>query len=105
MTTTKGKKLKIEMVGFEKSYNWRADLTNARDITLEKMGMSELGDSGDLRRLIPGTMNLYLDANKLYSWDQYFDIIQQLPYLRMITLTANKFKRIPQNYLEGKNLA
>jgi len=76
VTTTKGKKLKIEMVGFEQSYNWRADITNSRDITLEKMGISELGDPGDLRKLIPGTMNLYLDANKLYSWDQYFDIIK-----------------------------
>jgi len=55
--------------------------------------------------LIPGTMNLYLDMNKLYSWDQYFEIIGQLPYLRMITLTGNKFKRILPNYLEGKNVA
>ena len=58
VTTTKGKTLKIKMVGFEKSYNWRADLANARHITLEKMGILELDDSGDLRRLIPGTINL-----------------------------------------------
>ena len=50
-------------------------------------------------------MNLYLDKNKLYSWDQYFQIIHQLPYLGMITLTGNKFRRIPPNYLEGKNVA
>lgn len=67
--------VKIEMVGFEQIYNERADITNSRDISLELMGISDLGEEGVLRELIPGTMNLYLDKNKLYSWDQYFQII------------------------------
>ena len=50
-------------------------------------------------------MNLYLDKNKLYSWDQYFEIIHQLSYLRTITLTGNRFRQIAPNYLEGKNVA
>ena len=103
--SAKNKMVKIEMVGFEQIYEERADITNSRDISLENMNISEVGESGALRQLIPGTMNLYLDKNKLYSWDQYFQIIHQLPYLRLITLTGNRFRRIPDNYLEGKNIA
>ena len=69
------------------------------------MGISEVGEQGELSRLIPGTMNLYLDKNKLYSWDQYFAIIKQLPHLRTITMTGNRLRRLPEDYLEGKNLA
>ena len=72
VATTKGKAVKIEMVGFDQAYNWRTDITNSRDISLDNMGISDVGESGILRQLIPGTMNLYLDKNKLYSWDQYF---------------------------------
>ena len=61
--------VKIEMVGFDKTYEERADISNSRDITLELMGISDVGAPGEIRALIPGTMNLYLDRNKLYSWD------------------------------------
>ncbi len=70
--STKNKMVKIEMVGFDKTYEERADISNSRDITLELMGISDVGAPGEIRALIPGTMNLYLDRNKLYSWDQYF---------------------------------
>ena len=93
------------MVGFEKSYEERADITHSRDISLELSNISEVGAPGELQKLIPGAFNLYLDKNKLYSWDQYFTLIGQLPYLRLITLTGNKFKRIGPDYLEGKDLA
>ena len=53
------------MVGFDQAYSWRTDISNSRDITLENMGISEVGEQGVLRQLIPGTMNLYLDKNKL----------------------------------------
>ena len=99
------KMVKIEMVGMEQSYNERADVTNSRDISLEFMNISEVGPPGELKKLIPGAMNLYLDKNKLYSWDQYFAITKQLPYLGMVTLTGNRFRRIKEDYFEGKNVA
>ena len=102
--SSKNRMVKIEMVGFEKTYDQRADVSNSRDITLDNMGISDVGPIGEIRNLIPGTMNLYLDKNKLYNWDQYFDIIKQLPHLRLIVLTGNKFRRIPEDYLEGKNV-
>ena len=58
-----------------------------------------------INQCIPGTMNLYLDRNLLYSWDQYFEIIKELPFLRIIVLTGNKFRRLPPNYFEDKNIA
>ena len=96
---------KIEILGLDKAYMWRADVVNSRDISLESMRISSLGPPNTIRDCIPGTFNLYLDKNLLYSWDQYFEIIGQLPYLRIIVLNGNKFRRLPPNYFEGKDLA
>ena len=63
---------KIETLGVEQSYEWRADVSNSRDIALEDMKISSLGEANSLKQLIPGAFNLYLDKNMLYSWDQYF---------------------------------
>lgn len=93
-TNKKGGMKKIEILGVEQSYNWRADVSNSRDISLENMKIGSLGEDGTLKRLIPGTMNLYLDKNLLYSWDQYFNIVKQLAYLRIVTLTGNKFQKL-----------
>lgn len=49
-------------------------------------------------------MYLYLDKNMLYSWDQFFQITAELPYLSILTLTGNKFKRIDKDYFEGKKI-
>ena len=68
VTTTKKKMVKIEMVGFDKTYEERADVSNSRDITLDLMGISDVGPPGELRKLIPGTMNLYLDKNKILEF-------------------------------------
>lgn len=90
---------KIEILGIEQSFEWRADVSNSRDIALEEMKISSLGEANTLKQLIPGAFNLYLDKNLLYSWDQYFEIIKQLAYLRLVTLTGNKFRKIDKDYL------
>ena len=79
-------------------------MSNSRDIALEEFKISHLGEPDALRKLIPGTFNLYLDKNLLYSWDQYFQIIKQLPYLRLVTLTGNKFRKIDKTFFDGKNI-
>lgn len=43
VTTTKNKIVKIEMVGFDKTYEERADVSNSRDISLELMNISDVG--------------------------------------------------------------
>jgi GH35 family endo-1,4-beta-xylanase len=68
-TNKKGGMKKIEIVGVEQSYSWRADVSNSRDISFENMKISDLGEPNTLKRLIPGAMNLYLDMNMIYSWD------------------------------------
>jgi len=68
------------------------------------MKISSLGETGILKQLIPGAFNLYLDKNLLYSWDQYFEIIKQLSYLRLVTLTGNKFIKLSPDYLADKNI-
>ena len=68
-TNKKGGMKKIEILGVEQSYEWRADVSNSRDIALENMKISTLGEPGALKSLIPGAFNLYLDKNLLYSWD------------------------------------
>ena len=47
--SAKNKMVKIEMVGFEQIYEERADITNSRDISLENMNISEVGEPGALR--------------------------------------------------------
>lgn len=68
------------------------------------MKISELGPKTTIANLIPSCMYLYLDKNLLYSWDQYFLIVKELFYLRILTLTGNKFKRIDKNYLSDKKV-
>jgi hypothetical protein len=50
-------------------------------------------------------MHLYLDKNFLYSWDQFFVMTSELRWLRILTLTGNKFRRIDKTYFDGKNVA
>lgn len=45
----KGKTVKIEMIGFEQAYEWRTDITNSRDISLENMNISDLGTPGIIK--------------------------------------------------------
>jgi hypothetical protein len=54
--------------------------------------------------MITSCMYLYLDKNLLYSWDQYFHLIKELFYLRILTLTGNKFNRVKRDYLADKNV-
>lgn len=68
------------------------------------MKISELGPPGTLNDMISSCMYLYLDKNLLYSWDQYYQIIRELPYLSTLTLTGNKFRRIDKSYFDGKNI-
>jgi len=66
--------------------------------------ISDIGPPGTLRDLVPGVMNLYLDKNLLYSWDQFFQITSELRYLRVLALTGNKFRKIDKSYFDGKNI-
>lgn len=103
MTGNKGSKA-IELMGFDQSYQWRSDVTKNYEIALELMKISDLGPPGEIRSLIPSCMQLYLDRNLLYSWDQYFHIIKELPYLSTLILTGNRFKRIDKSYFFNKNI-
>lgn len=48
-TNKKGGMKRIEIVGIEQSYEWRADVSNSRDIALEDMKISSLGDPNSLK--------------------------------------------------------
>jgi len=96
---------KIEVLGVQQAYKWRTETASARDIALQSIKISDVGEPGMLRETIGEAMNLYLEGNLLHSWDQYFQIIKQLDFLRLITLTGNRFEKIDEKYLEGKNTA
>lgn len=49
-------------------------------------------------------MTLHLDKNFLYSWDQFFQITQELRLLRVLVLSGNKFRKIDKTYFDGKNI-
>ena len=91
-------------MGIDQSYNWRSDISQSRDITLQFLKISDLGPAGTLRTMIPNTMHLHLDKNFLHSWDQFYQITSELRHLRILALTGNKFKRIDETYFEGKNI-
>lgn len=92
------------MVGMDKAQDLRSDISQSREISLQFLKISEVGVPGTLRSLIPNTMTLQLDKNLLYSWDQFFQITQELRLLRVLVLTGNKFRKIDKNYFEGKNI-
>ena len=48
-TNKRGGMKKIEILGIEQSYEWRADVSNSRDIALENMKISTLGEPGALK--------------------------------------------------------
>jgi len=102
-TDMKGRK-KIEVLGQDQSYQWRSDVTRTYEVALETMKISSLGGKGLLAQMIPSCMYLHLDKNLLYSWDQYFQIVTQLPYLNTLTLTGNRFRRIENDYLADKKV-
>lgn len=83
---------------------WRSDVGKSKDITLQFQKISELGPPGSISSLIPTCMNLYLDKNFLYSWDQFFQITAELSNLRVLVLTGNKFRKIDKTYFDGKNI-
>lgn len=69
INTQKGGVKKIEVLGMEQAYEWRADVENIRDVSLDRMKISSLGEKDTIRNCIPGAMILYMDRNLLYSWD------------------------------------
>jgi len=71
---------------------------------LQYLKISELGPPGTLGGIVPNVMNLYLDKNFLYSWDQFFQITRELRFLRVLALTGNKFRKISKSYFDGKNI-
>ena len=54
-TIRKGRK-RIEVVGQDMSYEWRSDIRNIYEVTLEFMKISDVGPKGTLADMIPSTM-------------------------------------------------
>jgi len=67
--TQKGRAKQIEVLGQDMAYQWRADVQTIRDVSLDCMRISSLGEKDTIRDCIPGAMALYLAKNLLYSWD------------------------------------
>lgn len=82
------RKKKIEVVGFEQSYDWRKDIQKGGEFACQEMKISEIGT--DLRTIIPFTQYMYLENNLLYKWDQIFDLSSQLKYLHTLNISFNR---------------
>lgn len=52
-----------------------------------------------MREQIPRVQNLYLDNNLLHSWDQFFQLVTELPLLNTLTLTQNRLARFQEDDL------
>eukprot|EP00826_Nyctotherus_ovalis_P006925 TRINITY_DN11691_c0_g1_i1.p1 TRINITY_DN11691_c0_g1~~TRINITY_DN11691_c0_g1_i1.p1 ORF type:complete len:563 (-),score=141.12 TRINITY_DN11691_c0_g1_i1:75-1763(-) len=93
-TTKKSKKLAIQLVGKAKAYSKISNLANLREVALQSMQISSVEDSAHfLTKSFTSLDSLYLDGNLLYDWEQYFQILWQLPKLVTISLTDNKFRK------------
>ena len=93
----------IEVVGIEKSYKWRYDIFEGTEFLWQNMKIDNLGDQGEIKKLIPKCKHLYLDKNLLSSWDDFFMITSQLLQLQTLNLTDNIFKPIDSSYFEIKS--
>ena len=92
------------MVGVDKSYNWRNDISRNLEIACQNMKICSIGPYGEIRDLIKNWQYLYLDKNLLSSWDQFYLITKQIRFLHTLVLTDNLFNRIDKSYMEGKNV-
>jgi len=91
-TTKKDKKLTVTLVGKDKAYAKFSEIENLREVALQCMNISSVDDGTEfLRNNFKSLEILHLDGNLLYSWEQYFQILWQLPKLNTISLTDNKF--------------
>lgn len=102
--TNNGGQMKIEIVGVDKSYNWRTDLSRSAEVALQSLKIDTIGPKGQLKDLIPNCQYLYLDQNLLWNWDQFFMITKQLRFLHTLNLSGNKFKPIDAKFMEDKNV-
>ena len=62
-------------------------------------------DGESIGRRIPNVKYLYLDKNLLNNWDQYFDLIQNLPQLNTLTLTENMLVPLKPEVISSKTQA
>ena len=104
VSTNTKKERKIEILGVEKSYNWRNDLSRSLEVACQTLKIDKVGPHGELRDLIPNCQYLYLDNNLLWNWDQFFAITKQLRFLHTFNLSGNRFKRIDNTYFDDKNI-
>ncbi|CAI2362333.1 unnamed protein product [Moneuplotes crassus] len=102
--TNTGGQMRVEVVGVEKSYNWRTDISKSSEVALQSLKIDKVGPPGTLRDMIPICQYLYLDNNLLWNWDQFFLITRQLKFLHTLNLSGNRFKRIDDSYMAEKNV-
>lgn len=90
-TLKKNKKM-IEFLGFEKIWKIITNLSNMRELSLARMDICDVCQEGVISKLLPSLSNLSLEDNLLFDWQQIMLLAAQLPGLRSLSLSGNRFR-------------
>eukprot|EP01006_Ploeotia_vitrea_P020093 TRINITY_DN52342_c0_g1_i1.p1 TRINITY_DN52342_c0_g1~~TRINITY_DN52342_c0_g1_i1.p1 ORF type:complete len:497 (+),score=66.54 TRINITY_DN52342_c0_g1_i1:19-1509(+) len=82
---------KVEMVGMDKMQAKFRDLARLRIISLRDEGVGLAGEPGEIAALTPNLMELDLSYSNIDNWQTVLDICKQLPRLRILDVSCNKF--------------
>ncbi|CAG9771060.1 unnamed protein product [Ceutorhynchus assimilis] len=84
----------IEFVGFDKVSTKQSDFESLEIVSVRSQNVSSV--QGDLRSLLPSIRQLDLSKNLLISWQQIFEICEQLSQLYWLNVSQNVFV-FPEN--------
>ncbi|KAI8318538.1 hypothetical protein GQ54DRAFT_306947 [Martensiomyces pterosporus] len=90
-TSIDGHKGKIEAVGFDKVSREQSDLRSLKVFGLDSQMVFGLGDRRETEELMANAQTLTLANNYLTQWGQVEEIIQALPSLHTLDVSANHF--------------
>lgn len=86
----------LEMVGFEKINKKQSCFSSLTMVWLRDHCVSHAGERGQLAEMVPNIMELDLSQNLLSSWQKLAEITEQLPLLRLLSISDNRLL-IPEN--------
>eukprot|EP01017_Pseudomicrothorax_dubius_P037544 TRINITY_DN5517_c0_g1_i4.p1 TRINITY_DN5517_c0_g1~~TRINITY_DN5517_c0_g1_i4.p1 ORF type:complete len:541 (-),score=84.17 TRINITY_DN5517_c0_g1_i4:144-1766(-) len=87
---------KVQFCGFDKVWEHFADLQSIGEMSLDGLGVADVGASGELEKLLPKLSALCLEDNLLCDWHQIFQLGVELRELVGLSIAGNRLNSVPK---------